>query len=149
MGALFGMANLAILIVEDHPGVLDSIERMVEQWPHVDVFSAEGFIAAAVRINATERLDLLLSDIYFPGEMNGVDVADLAVKTHPEVAVVLFSADRRAEIPGMRDNYEFMQKPFDREQLMVHIDNAFSKLHASAEWQLKLSTEEASVAGPT
>jgi len=143
------MANLAILIVEDHPGVLDSIERMVEQWPHVDVYSAEGFIAAAIRIHAMNHLDLLLSDVYFPGEMNGIDVADLAVKTHPEVAIVLFSGDRRADISGMRDKYEFMQKPFDREQLTVHIDNAFSKLRTSAEWLLKLSAQEAPVVGST
>ena len=136
------MANLAILIVEDQPDVRDSIERMVEQWPHVDVHSAEGFLSAAISINAMQRMDLLLSDLYFPDEMNGIDIADLAVRTHAEVAVVLFSADRQADIEGMREDYEFMQKPFNHEQLTVHVDNAFSKLRTSAEWLLGLSARD-------
>ena len=42
------MKNLTVLIVEDHPGVRDSIERMVEQWPDVDIHSAENFVSAAI-----------------------------------------------------------------------------------------------------
>lgn len=138
------MPNLIVLVVEDRQKVVDlvdSLERLVEQWPNVDIHSAENFFTAAIWINSTQRIDLLLSDVLLPGEMSGIDIADLAVKTHPEVAVVLFSTDDCSGITGLRGKYEFVRKPFDREQLTVNIDNAFSKLHASAEWLLELSLQ--------
>jgi len=130
------MANLVVLIVEDHPGVRDSVERLVEQWPNVDILSAENFFSAAIWINAVDHLDIILSDVVLPGEMTGVDVADVAVATHPNVAVVLFSADHISEIKGMRETYGFIRKPFGIEQLTMHIDKAFLRLRSVAEGEL-------------
>lgn len=120
----YGMANLVVLIVEDHPGVRDSIERMVEQWPNVELYSADNFLSAAIWIKAIERLDLLLSDVCLPGEMSGIDVAEVAVAAHKGVAVVMFSSDHLSDVVGMQPGYGFVQKPFGAEQLTRHIDKA-------------------------
>lgn len=120
--------RLVVLIVEDHPGVMDSMERMIETWPSVDVLSASGFLDAAAWINRATRIDLLLCDVRLPGGMDGITVADLAVDAHPHVAVLLFSADAKSEIKGLRNRYSFLRKPFSRKDIIEHVDNAFMKL---------------------
>jgi DNA-binding NtrC family response regulator len=120
--------NLVILIVEDH-SVRESLEQLVERRPNVDVISADNFFSAAIWINAVPRIDLLLCDFLLPGQMTGVDVADVAVLSHPAIAVVIISSDARSEIAGMRDTYAFIRKPFVGQQLSAHIDKAFLKLH--------------------
>ncbi|MBB5357549.1 DNA-binding NtrC family response regulator [Rhodanobacter sp. ANJX3] len=130
------MEKLCVLIVEDHPAVRDSIEWVVEQWPDVEILSAENFISAAIWINTTPRIDLLLADVNLPGQMGGVEIAELALLTYPSIAIVLFSADDVSEIEGMHPAYEFVRKPFGVEQLTRHIDNAFLKLQADSELAL-------------
>lgn len=121
--------NLVVMIVEDHAGVRDVIERMVEQWSNVEFISVDSFTPAIVWIHTVKQLDVLLCDVCLLGDMGGVEIAALAVATHPSVAVVLFSADRRSDVAGMRDEYNFLQKPFGREELMIHIDQAFVRLN--------------------
>jgi len=53
-------SQLVVLIVEDHPAVLDSLKLFVESFPDVQILSADSFVSAAVWINATKRIDLLL-----------------------------------------------------------------------------------------
>jgi len=126
------MEKLFVLVVEDHPSVRDSIEWVVEQWPNVEILSADNFISAAIWIKATPRIDLLLADVRLPGQMGGVEVAQVAIASHPEIAIVLFSADHVSEVEGMQPNYEFVRKPFGVEQLTIHIDAAFLKLHSDS-----------------
>ena len=125
--------RLVVLIVEDHPGVLDSLERLVERWPNVDILSADGSLAALKWIGLAPCIDLLLSDVCLPGEMTGVDIAAFAVITHPGIAVVLLSADAKSEIKGLVERYAFVRKPFGGDQLTAHIDKAFLGLRPMSE----------------
>lgn len=122
------LSRLVVLIVEDHPGIMDSMERMIETWPNVDVLSAKGFLDAAAWIHRANRIDLLLCDVRLPGGMNGVTVAELGVVTHPLMAVVLFSADAESDIDGLTERFSFLRKPFSREDIIEHVDNAFVRL---------------------
>jgi DNA-binding NtrC family response regulator len=122
------ISSLHVMIVEDRPGVLTSIEAMVESWRQVEITSVQDFIGAATWIKALDRLDLLLCDVCLPGEMDGLGVARVALATHPNVAIVMFSADHRSEIKDMSDRYRFLQKPFGRDALIRQIDDAFVRL---------------------
>lgn len=119
---------LVVLIVEDHPGIMDSMERMIETWPNVDILSASGFLDAATWIHRASRIDLLMCDVRLPGGMDGVSVAELAVFTHPLIAILLFSADAASDIEGLTGRYGFIRKPFSRSDIVEHVDNAFMKL---------------------
>jgi len=123
-------SQLVVLIVEDHPAVLDSLKLFVESFPDVQILSADSFVSAAVWINATKRIDLLLCDVLLPGAMDGIDIAEVAVNTHSNIAVVLLSADPMDEIKGLTDRYSFLQKPFGREAITQHIDSAFLRLRS-------------------
>lgn len=120
--------RLTVLIVEDHPGVRDTLERMVESWPNVNVLSANTFLSAAVLIRSVQRLDLLICDVCLPGELTGIDVAEVAVATHQDLAVVIISADAQEDIDRMKARYAFIRKPFGRDDLIEHMDGAFALL---------------------
>lgn len=121
-------SRLVVLIVEDHPGIMDSMERMIETWPNVDVLSASGFLDAARWIHRASRIDLLMCDVQLPGGMNGVSIAELALVTHPQLAILLFSADAASDIKGLTNRYSFIRKPFNRSDIVEHVDKAFMKL---------------------
>lgn len=116
---------LQVMIVEDHPGVLASMESMIESWHKVEITSAGDFTAAASWIKKLDQLDLLLCDACLPSDMDGPEVAKLALEVHPMVAVVMFSADLKSDIREMSDRYSFLQKPFGRDELFRQIDDAF------------------------
>lgn len=120
--------RLTVLIVEDHAGVRDTLERMVETWPNVAVLSANTFLSAAVLIRSAQRLDLLICDVCLPGEMNGIDVAEVGTSMHQDLAVVMISADAQEDIERMKPRYAFIRKPFGRDDLIEHMDSAFTRL---------------------
>jgi DNA-binding NtrC family response regulator len=124
--------SLQVMIVEDHPGVLASMEAMVESWKEIEITSVGDFMAAARWIKKLDRLDLLLCDVCLPSDMDGSDVAKLALAVHPMVAIVLFSADLRSDIQGMSERYSFLQKPFGRDELFRQIDDAFIRARKPA-----------------
>ena len=121
--------RLTVLIVEDHPGVRDTLERMAETYPNVDVLSANTFLSAAVLVRSTPQIDLLICDVCLPGEMTGVDLAEVATATHLEIAVVMISADPQRDIERMKACYAFIQKPFGRNDLIEHMDSAIFRLN--------------------
>lgn len=123
------LSNLIVLIVEDHPDIRQSLERVVVLWPAVRVFSADNFLSAAVWIHSVRKIDPLLCDVYLPGEMAGIDIAGLAVATHPDIVVVMTSTDRQSAVKGLIDRYKFVRKPFNRDDMDEQIDEAFIQIN--------------------
>lgn len=120
--------QLTVLVVEDHPGVRGVLEQMVESWLNVDLLSCGSFLEAMTCLHEADHVDLLIADVWLAGEITGVDVAEIAVKTFPSLAVVIISADPASEVAGLTERYSFLLKPFDREQLLEHIDSAYLEL---------------------
>jgi DNA-binding NarL/FixJ family response regulator len=120
--------KLCVLIVEDHPALLDSLKLFVESFSEVQILSADSFLSAEIWIKKANRIDLLLADVNLPGPRTGVNVAEAAVGAHPNVAVVMFSADQRSDVDGLTDRYSFVSKPFGKDEVTRHIDSAFLRL---------------------
>jgi DNA-binding NtrC family response regulator len=118
--------RLTVLIVENDPELRDAIEQMVESWMEVDCLLANGFQGAATWIAAAPKIDLLVCDVEVPGVMSGIKLAEIAVRTFPNIAVVMMFEHDRAYLTGTADRYCFLPKPFDRQTLVAHIENACS-----------------------
>ena len=120
--------KLQVLVVEDHAGVRDVLERMVESWADVDLISCNGFLGATQWMQQTAQIDLLLCDVCLPEGMSGIELAEIAVRTHPNVVIVMTSADARSSVPRFCDRYGFVRKPYGRDTLIKEIDQAFIEL---------------------
>jgi CheY-like chemotaxis protein len=65
-------------------------------------------------------VDLLFSDVIMPGGMNGVQLTVEARRIRPEFKVLLSSGYTAAALRrehGLPDNLNFVEKPYQREEL--------------------------------
>jgi DNA-binding response OmpR family regulator len=75
---------------------------------------------SAVRFLERDGYDILVTDIFMPGKLNGLDLAARSRATHPNVPVVVMSA-RSDMLAGLREagiRATPLPKPFDVEDLV-------------------------------
>lgn len=85
------MNQITLLIVDDHPIVLEGLKAMFEFRPKFSVAAALPSAEDAVKwIKENGEVDVVLSDVRMPG-MTGFDLVEELGKSHPNVKVVLLS----------------------------------------------------------
>jgi len=113
------MADHVCLIVDDEP----SIRMFIRATLNGEGFQSleAGSAAEALRIvqKLGGRLDLIVSDIKMPGDMDGVDLAYSIRHSYPAVPVVLISGYGDEEAVKHADaDFAFIQKPFVPETIL-------------------------------
>ncbi len=112
-----------VLLVDDEPAVRSAL---------ADLISGLGYrcIAAANAVDAMQiieanlfKLDLLVTDIKMPGELDGLGLAIKARELQPDVAILLITGF--AEAPTMQQaascGYRVLEKPFRQSRLEAAI----------------------------
>ena len=111
-----------ILLVDDEPGVLFTLE---------EVLSERGYetISATSGEQALERLDgveAVLTDLAMPG-MDGLELLRAVKEKDPHLPVVLITArgSERVAVVAMKDGaYDYLAKPYDIEELALVVERA-------------------------
>jgi diguanylate cyclase (GGDEF)-like protein/PAS domain S-box-containing protein len=119
--------EMAILVVDDEPGVTLSLQRM---------FSAEGYISLAassaaegLELLATNRIGVVISDLWMP-VMNGSEFLELVKGLYPDV--VRISMTGRADLFAITDAvnrgtvFKLLTKPWDNAFVMSTVEEAFA-----------------------
>lgn len=115
-----------VLLVEDHPEIRTSLQRMVTRFGY-SVRSA-GSAEEADQWLAAERFDVCLLDIQLP-RMTGVEFLDWAQGRDPEMAVIMLTGIDVPEIAvrcldhGART---YLVKPIDAEFLRLALRDALA-----------------------
>jgi DNA-binding NtrC family response regulator len=117
-------ATRVVLIVDDDPAVLETMRILLEGKDGFEVFCALGSHGARHVMGQLERLDVLIADVILAGEATGVDICHEAMSRHPNVALVVISADPRAEATLMPESSVFLRKPFGGYELLIAMDSA-------------------------
>lgn len=115
-----------LLIVDDDPDVVETLLRLLENEGYV-CDTANTARAALVRL--TDAVDLVLTDIRMPG-MDGIALLTHIMAETPETAVVIMSGsgDIAAAVEAMRlGAYDYLNKPFNVEDLFVRIQRALER----------------------
>jgi len=118
-----------ILVVEDEDALREIICCMIEErgfqtTPAPLAPKALEYLAAE-----PDKYHLILSDIIMP-EMNGLQFLERVRKLYPDMPVLMLSAlqDVRIAMEAIRAGaYDYVVKPFDREQLFVAMDRALER----------------------
>jgi DNA-binding NarL/FixJ family response regulator len=85
-----GGVKFRLVLVDDHPVVLDGYQLMLNAQPDLEVCATAGTAADALRAVERERPDLVLVDLTMPGR-GGLDlIKDLAV-LHADVKILVCS----------------------------------------------------------
>ncbi|HXS17215.1 MAG TPA: response regulator, partial [Polyangiaceae bacterium] len=107
-----------ILIVDDEPAIRDSYRRVLRNHYEVDVAESS---AAAMKLIATNRYDVILCDVIMPGE-DGVSFAKLLSHNYPDQAKSLMfctggvlEATQERFLSGWSNGY--LRKPLSAQEL--------------------------------
>ncbi|MEK7347275.1 MAG: sigma-54 dependent transcriptional regulator [Candidatus Eisenbacteria bacterium] len=118
-----GTPKTRVLVVDDEPSILLEIAGTLKRY--YDVLTATN-AEDAERILASERVDLLLTDLRLPGK-DGLALLEAAKAAVPDLPVVLLSGHGTIEeaVKAIRlGAADFLEKPFGPERLQVTAERA-------------------------
>jgi len=135
-----------ILVVDDDAGIRDAL-KMILEYEGYEVLSAPDGRTALADLDST-RIDAVLLDIKMPG-MDGFEILDRVVAREdaPPVLMISGHGDIQTAIEATRRGaIDFLEKPPQRERILVSIKNALSRNTLRAENErLRQKLEEESV----
>jgi CheY-like chemotaxis protein len=123
------LSGKRVLVVDDDDHVREHVSELLKSMGY-EIQTASSAAAALDLMEQTRQPDLLLTDIMMPGGMNGRKLADEARSRYPNLPVIFMSgyADSSLLSDGMiRQNENFLAKPFRRRQLSDLVEHALSR----------------------
>lgn len=115
-----------IAVIDDEPALGENIQRMLRQ-PGVLVSVCSDPVKGLADAVANPP-DLVLLDVRMPG-MSGEEVFARLHEAHPELPIVFLTAFGSVEgaVLAMRNGaFDYLQKPFKREELLLVVQRALS-----------------------
>ncbi len=103
-----------VLLVEDNPDVASASMGLLEQLGYSVRWASD--VETALKEIERDGIDLVFSDIVMPGEMDGLGLARVIKRTHPDLPILLATgysdADQRA-----RADFPILRKPYQLHEL--------------------------------
>lgn len=122
------MADETLLIIDDEQDMLQLLKRSLEPEMKCNVRTASNG-EAALKILASEPLDLVLLDMRMPG-MGGLEVLQRIRNKHSWLTVIMMTAHGCIEtaVQAIKMGaYDFITKPFDHEALVWTLNKALER----------------------
>ena len=116
MGAV---SSEIILVLEDEKDVQSMVATVLEKQGYQVLLTDNGR-ACLKTLAENNHVDLLLTDILLPGDMNGQQVADAAVAKRNDLKVLFMSGYPRDAIVDqgrLKPGVELLRKPFSASEL--------------------------------
>ncbi|MDP9173008.1 MAG: sigma-54 dependent transcriptional regulator [Planctomycetota bacterium] len=131
-----------ILVVDDQEMMRDSLAATLAREGHEVISAGDGSVAAGKL--AAGRFDLLISDLRMP-KMTGLELLAEAKRLRPEMPVVLMTAFATVNtaVEAMKlGAYDYIQKPFDGDEIKLMIDRTLEHSRLKLENQAYRSMTE-------
>lgn len=111
-------AALVVLIVDDDHAVLETMRMLLEVKGGFDVHCAVGSHGAVHFLAGPQQVDVMIADVLLAGETTGIDICCDARRRHPDVGVVVISADHLEDICDLPERSVYLRKPFGGNELL-------------------------------
>jgi two-component system, NtrC family, nitrogen regulation response regulator NtrX len=135
-----------VLVVDDDPGIRDALRMILEYEGYQVTTAADG--KSALTSLDSERVDAVLLDIKMPG-MDGLETLDRIAEREaaPPVLMISGHGDIATAVEATRRGaVDFLEKPPERERILVSLRNALSRNSLAAENErLRQKLDEESV----
>ena len=109
-----------ILLVEDEPLLRVSVGKALMQMGYQVFEAANGVKALEVWAANSEKINLLLTDLVMPDNLNGIDLSQRLLQEKPDLKVI-YTSGYSAEVAGknftLQAGVNFLPKPFEAHQL--------------------------------
>jgi putative nucleotidyltransferase with HDIG domain len=138
------MAAERILIVDDEEAIREIVASMLSIAGYRCQQAASGVEALAV-LESGEEFELMLSDLMM-AELDGIGLLERTKEKYPDMPVVMVTAvhDISVALAAIRNGaYDYLLKPFEREQLLATVRRAMENRRLKLEnraYQVNLET---------
>jgi putative nucleotidyltransferase with HDIG domain len=119
------MAGSQILVVDDEEPIREVVSSMLNQAGYHARKAASGMEALEL-LDCGEDFELILTDLMMP-ELDGIALLEKIKERFPDVPVVMVTAvhDISVALAAIRNGaYDYLLKPFEREQLLIMVRRA-------------------------
>src|SRR5690348_12619687 len=119
------MATERILVVDDEEPIREIISSMLSAAGYKTRQAASGMEALAI-LNSTGEFELMLSDLMM-AELDGIALLERSKEKYPDMPVIMVTAvhDISVALAAIRNGaYDYLLKPFEREQLLAMVRRA-------------------------
>ncbi len=116
-----------VLVVDDDTGIRESASMALAKAGH-RILQA-GDAASAQRLLREQRIDVVVSDIYMPGE-DGVALLQWIVERRDPPRVILMTARGSIETTALAQRagaFDYLSKPFELSELIARVGDALRK----------------------
>ncbi len=118
-----------ILIVDDEAGIRDTLAMIFEYEQHQVTTAESGIEGLKLAQDSDKPIDCVLLDVKMPG-MDGLETLEKLKEIRPEVPVIMISGHGTIETAveaTKRGAFDFVEKPPDRQRLLLLVRNATEK----------------------
>jgi len=139
-----------ILVVDDEETIREIVSSMLNS-ARFQTRQASSGIEALALLNSGEEFDLMLSDLMM-AEMDGIALLERTKERFPSLPVVMVTAvhDISVALQALRNGaYDYILKPFEREQLLATVRRALETRRLKRENDAYRTNLEALVADRT
>jgi cyclic di-GMP phosphodiesterase len=144
------MPNDRILVVDDEETIREIVSSMLGG-AHFQTRQAASGVEALAILESGDEFDLVLSDLMM-AEMDGIALLERSKERYPDMPVVMVTAvhDIQVALQALRNGaYDYLLKPFEREQLLVTVRRALENRRLKRENDAYRTNLEALVAERT
>src|SRR5208282_4740956 len=133
-----------ILVVDDEEPIREIVASMLGTAGYACQQAASGMEALAV-LTSGEEFELMLSDLMM-ADLDGIGLLERTKEKYPDMPVVMVTAvhDISVALAAIRNGaYDYLLKPFEREQLLASVRRAVENRRLKAEnlaYQTKLES---------
>src|SRR5215218_4515476 len=138
-----------ILVVDDQELMRDSLAANLAREGHEVAATGDGTLAVT-RLEGPSRFDLLITDLKMP-KMTGIELLQEARKLRPDMPVVLMTAFASVQtaVEAMKlGAYDYIQKPFDGEEIKHLVERTLEHSRLKLENQALRSMTELNAPRP-
>ena len=138
------MAADRILIVDDEEAIREIVASMLSMAGYLCQQAGSGVEALAI-LQSGEEFELMLSDLMM-AELDGIGLLERTKEKYPDMPVVMVTAvhDISVALAALRNGaYDYLLKPFEREQLLATVRRAMENRRLKLEnraYQVNLET---------
>ena len=92
------MANIRVMLVDDHDLIRYGLRRLLEDQSGIEVIAEADSGEKALELARKTKMDVILMDINMPG-IGGFEATSRLSKTHPEIKIIVLTAHSEGPLP--------------------------------------------------
>lgn len=116
-----------VLIVDDDHAVLETMQMLLESRGGLEVHAAVGRVACIALLSRLPHIDVIVADVILAGTTTGIEICAIAREKHPQIGLVVISADPRTESLTMPADCIYLRKPFGGDALVEAIEQSMQQ----------------------